>query len=203
MTLVRSRIRIRFDHLELARGHDGFLRGKPEPTLVLGVYLVAGEQQTRLLTRNIFRFGVSKPLPCRIRRSRPLLSNRYYEHLAGAHFVVLAMAVEEDSGTDVQQLYGLLDRMASISVWSPEAAMPTPLHIEELPDDDQGWWTPYRVSVLANGIAVGEQCKGDDWVDASLAIVPTETRHDRELRMHFVSKDERNDWTAQLSVRFH
>lgn len=198
--IVRTRIRINFEQLELAKGHDGLLRGKPEPALILGVYLVEGER-TRLLSRTIMHFGtVNKRFPCTVKRFHSLLPNRAYEHRTHAHFVVLAMAIEEDSGDDVQHLYAILDRTHSITVWSPEAVMPTPRNIHELPLDDQNWWTPYRVHIMVDGHTVSEQCRSDDWVDASLTVISTEIQQVRGHRMHFRSSDDRNDWTAALSV---
>lgn len=202
-TLARSRIRINFQHLELAKGHDGFMRGKPEPALIIGVYLVEG-QRLRLLNRTTMHFGtIHKRFPCTVKRFTSLLPHRSYEHHPGAHFVVLAMAIEEDRGDDVQHLYAILDRDQAITVWSPEAVMPAPMHIYELPLDDQNWWTPYRVHVMVDGTTVSESCRGDDWVDASLTVISTEIHQRREHRMHFRSSDDRNDWTAELSVTVH
>ena len=201
--LARSRIRINFEHLELAKGHDGFMRGKPEPTLILGVYLIEGSR-LRLLARTIMHFGtITKRFPCTIKRFNSLLPNRYYEHQSGAHFAVLAMAIEEDRGDDVQHLYAILDRAHALTVWSPEAVMPAPMHLHELPLDDESWWSPHRVHVMVDGQTVGERCEGDDWVDAALTIISTEIQQTRGHRMHFRSGDDRNDWTAELSVTVH
>lgn len=187
------------DHLELAKGHDGFLRGKPEPVIILGIYF-AESGHIRLLSREIMHFEVPGRFPATVERLPAMLPARRYAHKEGAHMMLLALAVEEDSGRDIPDLYAALERVGGLDIWRIDHALHEPLHLHELPVENLDWHRSHRVRVLLDGVDLGQACRKDDWVAAALAVVATDPSGNITRRLHFVSGDLRNDWTAQVRV---
>ena len=199
MDLPGSRLRVRLEQLELAKGHDGFLRGKPEPVIVLGIFFVES-RRARLLSREILHFEVPEHFPATVTRLSPLLPAKRYPHSQGAHLVLLALAIEEDSGRDIRDFYAMLERVDDIDIWLADGSMRAPRSLHRLPVDDRDWHRSQRVRVLLGGVEVAKSCRKDDWVDASLAVLATDRQRTTTRRMHFMSKNQRNDWTAQIHV---
>jgi hypothetical protein len=187
---------VRMLHLEVARGHDGLLRGAPEPVVVLGVYLV-DEGGVRLVARYLYRFERPDSVPCKVAPREASDESFVVGMSATSRAVIVALAIEEDSGRGVEAAYAELTRTSDLMAWPADAATPSPAHLDEiaagaLPVDE-----PLRVQLLF-GDAPITRLPGDDWVDASALVVGTSAR--RVHRLHFVSADMRNDWTAELEV---
>lgn len=192
------RVVLRMEQLELARGYDGLLRGAPEPSLVVGVFCVHGEH-ARLAARYLYRFERPGGFPCKVGPREPSNESCTVVVAAGARLVVLALAVEEDSGRGLQALYGELERGDTIVVWTRDEAAPVPLHLHEL---DPHAVTPdvaHRIHVLLGERDPAKRLEGDDWVDAAMLVTLPLVQH-RRHRLHLCSADGRNDWTAQLDV---
>ena len=200
----RRSIELAIEAVELARGFDGFLRGAPEPCLLLSTYLVrAGSVQP--LGRVLERLRPGPTFPQRLVLDKSVLCARTFPSSASESpglLVVVAVALEEDSGKDVAALYGDLGRPARLSLWDPTAELPEPRALEELvqlapsivPEAD-------RISLLRDGVALEQAVTQDDWVGSLLLRVSLVERTQQSYRFHFVSPDEKNDWTLSLGVR--
>lgn len=191
-------VRLHMEPLELARGYDGFLRGAPEPTLLVAVCSTTPEH-TRLAARYLYRFERPTSYPCKVSTRDPSRESCVVVVEPGARLVLLTLAVEEDSGRGLQALYSALERSNTVVVWTPEAATPAPLLLHELEPSGLSPNVGHRVHVLLGELDPAAQLDGDDWVDATvLHVTPVVQR--RRHRLHVCSADDRNDWTAVLDV---
>lgn len=187
--------------LELARGYDGFLRGMPEPTLLLGVYRVEGSH-ARVLGRYLYRFERPGGFPAKVAPREASRESLVLVPSAGTRVVVLALAVEEDSGRGLQTLYAALEHGDAVVAWTEHETAPVPMPLCELSAGAMPPDLGQRVHLMIGERDPSIHLQGDDWIDANLlwtSIAPKRCVH----RLHFVSTDERNDWTAEveLSVR--
>jgi hypothetical protein len=114
---------------------------------------------------------------------------------------VIAVALEADAGSDVEAIFAALGETDGFSVWTTRSPTPNPRTIGEaarasLPPAPEA----ACVRMLRAGEDLEDGCLGDDWVGACLVVQPV--GHDeRSWRMHFASRDGRNDWTAAVRVR--
>lgn len=211
------RLRLEVTALELASGHDGLLRGMPEPVIVLGAFLIAGGRATplgRMLVRlkqpqGRFPTVVTPPEPAVLRtKGRGSSTTR---------IAVLGLAIEEDVGKDVERIYAHLAEAKHVRVWTLEDAVPSPVALAELaPSASASVPAPApappaapaptvlnpvatRVGVVVEGADLRDACTEDDFVGASLFLIPTTVQEDG-VRLHFTSADQLNDWTALLTV---
>lgn len=194
----KTRVRVEIEALELAKGHDGFLHGAPEPVIILGAFVV-DQGAARLLGRSVTRFHHPGKFPCRVtpRLGQTKLDERVA--LGGsARIAVVCLAVEQDSREGVQALYAALERAPELAVFQDGSEDPTPLYLDELADAD--WQTPCGVHLLCDGRDAADLCEGDDWVGGAVVSRPAGGRS-IVYRVHFVSPDGRNDWTAQMRFR--
>ncbi|WP_437509407.1 hypothetical protein [Sorangium sp. So ce1099] len=208
---VRSfRLRLDLTGLELASGHDGLLRGAPEPVLLLAAYLLfpaapgapAGLTPPRPLGRTLVRF--SQPagrFPAVLALRAPVAFSARARAREDDRILLLALAVEEDTGKEVERLYAHLADAKHLRLWDLEAPVPSPSTPAELIAAPylREHATPARVGVLDERGDLRDTCRDDDFVGASAAVVST-ARHEDALRFHFVSADGRNDWTAVTTV---
>ncbi|WP_437872696.1 hypothetical protein [Sorangium sp. So ce363] len=208
---VRSfRLRLDITALELASGHDGLLRGAPEPVLLLAAYLLfphdpsgpAGLTPPRPLGRTLVRFRPPEGrFPAVVTLRAPLSFKARARAREDDRVLLLALAVEEDAGKEVERLYAHLTDAKHLRLWDLDAPVPAPLAPAELiaaPYLRENA-APVRVGVLDDGGDLRDTCREDDFVGACAAVVST-ARHEDTLRFHFVSADGRNDWTAVTSV---
>lgn len=192
------RVELRVEQLELARGHDGLLRGAPEPTLVVAVY-AATRHEVRLVGRYLYRFDRPGAFPCKVSTAEPSAESCIVVVEHASRIVLLALAIEEDSGRGLQSVYAELDRGDTIVVWAPDQRDALPTHLHELDPRIMAPDLGHRVHVLVDGRELSRQAAGDDWVDAVVlhgapAIVS------RRHRLRFCTPDGRNDWTAELRL---
>jgi hypothetical protein len=185
------RVELSLPRLEMARGHDGLLRGEPEPVVVFGAYYTDG-QSVRALGRAHVRFSPrgAYPLVVAAEGSHALAAPVLPAVHERERIVVLAIALEEDSGKDVARVYGAMENAASFAVWPREEAVPAPRALSATFDDPV-----MRVYVLEDGRDLRAVCTGDELIGAVVATLPV-SRARHELRLPFVS--ERNDWLAIL-----
>ena len=186
--------------LELARGHDGGLRGAPEPALLFAVYAVPETGEPQLLARALER------VPCRGACPRTVELERTVLRAAAPReqverLLLVVFALEEDAGSDLAELYGALERPEQFTIFPPGPRVPEAVTLEDLlrvaPVE------PPRaepVCVLRHGVDLCE-LRRDDWVGAALLRVrPARGAEARLWRVPFVAADGRNDWTAVLRV---
>lgn len=190
-------LRVDIPSLEVARGHDGFLRGRPEPVVVLGVY-VAGTSSVQLIEREVFRFEVATPFPsvARKRAGRALeCSVRYAGGEPASVFV--AVALEQDGAGDVQRIYGQLEQCREISLYRSDSD-PEPASLTDLAADPT-WRDPATVQLLVGGRVSRDECASDKFIGAVAWSLET-GRLGGLFRLHFLADDHRNDWTALAKV---
>jgi hypothetical protein len=211
--MTGAKVKFSIDALELARGHDGPLRGAPDPVLMMGVYSVARGPLTgpsapsvptgtvRLLDRRWLRVPVQNSFPCRVAvddAAAPLVA------VPSGHAVgLLLVALEEDGGKDLQRIYGLLERPDGWVTWWSDAREPDPhglaetfMHLASTSAEAHG----QSVRVLLDGLDPATTCKDDDYIGSYVAAMNAVARGRWTARAHVVSRDGKNDWTALLSV---
>jgi hypothetical protein len=196
-TLDQRVVRIDLEALEIAQGHDGFLRGEPEPVIVVGLYSrLAGK--TTVIARGVVRFA----RPDRIPTSVPPDAARCAEHELKAErhvapseeFFAILCALEEDNGAGVRRAYELLGDPETLLCYRSEGepdpvsiALPSPLGIAS---------GAFAIELLAGDRPVAEEVKGDDWVgSAFVALESAWSSHRPRFR------SEKNDWTALVRSR--
>lgn len=190
------RIDLRMEQLELAKGYDGLLRGAPEPTLVVAVFGATAEH-VRLVGRFLYRFERPESFPCKVATREPSRESCVVGIQPGARLVLLAVAIEEDSGRGLQATYAALERADAIVVWGSEHGAPLPMHLGELDPQLMPLDLGHRVHVLVDGNDLATQASGDDWVDA-VVLHSVPAFQNRRHRLRFCAADGRNDWTAEL-----
>ena len=192
------RISVFLDAVELARGHDGFLRGKPEPALVFAAWSV-GRSSARLLGRALRRLAVQGPFPCiALPQDAELLrAASSFDH---DRVALLAAALEVDDGTDLGRIYAALGDQQAVSVWFDDAPAPDPHPIADAARLLDPARAPGPVRLLRDRADVEDSCRGDQWVGASLLVRPIGAGATEE-RLRVASRDQRNDWTACLRLR--
>lgn len=184
----------KLEALEIARGHDGLLRGRPEPTLLLGLGHVTSAGP-KLLARNVVRFGTISAVPTTaLPRETVRLTGDH--HGDPAAFFLLAIALEEDGGGDVAAIYGALEAPAR---W---AVCPRGAHLLEPLDVGEGARTLGPHPVLVEPMIDGTHYAfdSDDLVGAVYLGMKSDEARRGLVRLHFVSEGGENDWTARLMV---
>jgi hypothetical protein len=187
--------------LELARGHDGLLRGKPEPVVVIGA-LLCDEVESRVVGRARVAFAVSGDYPVVSAAPRGASLGLRARVRERARVVVVAMALEEDAGDGVAAAYAALGEPGAISAWFEGASVPEPRGLVELAAEAGASPMAGPARLLLAGADVGDLVTGDDWVGACVAVVDVAGASPGErVRLRFVDREARNDWTAVVDVR--
>jgi hypothetical protein len=196
--MIRRRIQAQLHGVKLERGHDGFLRGKPEPVIMVAGYAVGG---SRAVVLDCARqsLHVNRSFPCQIEPRQPILL--FSVRAAGAaRLLVLGLAFESDGGEDVNRMFQALTMPEDWMVRDGSSAMAAPFRLRELeifpPHDPPN---AQRVRLTYRDKDIATCCTEDDWVGASMIVLPTEPSR-RRWSMHFLSDDRRNDWTAQVEL---
>lgn len=194
-------VSVTFEGLEVARGHDGLLRGEPEPVVVLCAFLV-DEQRAECVLRHVERFVLDAPPPTLARpgtAEKPKLSYRASGE-GWPWLLVLAAAIEEDAGKGAQEIFARLPRADTLSLFTVDDAVPEPraahLATPSLAHDGG----PHGVHLLFGGQEPGAFLRGDDWIGAA-AWATTRDGKDRTLRLPLRADDGKNDWTLVVRVR--
>lgn len=188
--------------LEIAQGHDGLLRGAPEPVIVLSAFHVTtgGGPRVRPLGRELVRFLPRGRFPLVVAPpSRSVLKARARCH-EGDRVILLAVAIEEDSGADLERVYTHIQDLARIRVWEADAAEPSPVMMADLGALPAS--TPpfaARVHVLDDGADLRDACEDDEIIGAGLLIIAPHRSED-VYRIRFISEDRKNDWTAVVAA---
>jgi hypothetical protein len=203
---IRARqIEVSIDALETARAHDGLFRGGVEVRLLVGVYHVRSNR-VALVGRALWPVDAPGPAPFRVELDQGFSSSRVVPSSStpsGGMFVVLVLALEEDSGRDVQSLYAELEQPAAWSVWDLEGQLPEPRSLEDLarlaPSEPP---VPERVQLLFGATHLPARLVSDELVGALLVrISESMPSSPGDWRFHFQAPDGRNDWTALLHIR--
>jgi hypothetical protein len=196
----RRAVDLKLECLEVARGHDGFLRGKPDPALLIAAYRINGVVPVSLVGRLFLRAKLIREIPCSVDLGEQEL--RYDARFAVTErLVVLVLAAEENSGHGVQALYTALERPEQILLYSALDSVPTPRTLSDWAG--QEWAAPAApaVEVLLPGTSLTDLAGSDQYIAASAISVSSQARCDELWRLPFVAPDQRNDWTLVLRLR--
>ena len=200
----RPRFRLSLERLELAAGHDGLLRGAPEPCLLIGLFQLRAEGPA-LIGRCLHEVGtIHAPLPLAMTVGQELLDlplPRSGDTLPG--MALISLLLEKDSGADIARLYTDLGTPARLAVVQEALAVPDTLPLGELlrlPATAPPHAEP--IQLLYEERAVADEVRRDDWVGAALIrIDPPQGRASHEWQIRARSADRRNDWTLWLHGR--
>jgi hypothetical protein len=187
--------------LEIARGHDGFLRGSPEPVLVFATYMLT-EPVPQIVGRTLHRFRATKPFPSEALADKKLLPSCSVHIPDGRslRWAALAIALEEDGGEDVQRVFGAVEHHQSLSVLTADPADVEPRTFASLPAAVE-WSLPREVDVLIDGQALSGTCHSDKWIGAVCwLLLPSERTRRTRFRLPFLAPNGRNDWTAVVEI---
>lgn len=197
------RLEISIDQFEVARAYDGPLRGRIEPRILLGAFHVRVGRAV-LLGRALAAFTAPRQVPFQLVIERELIRASILQAGSSAGtglIVLLALAIEEDSGKDVQRLYAELEHPERWTVWQTSSVVPEPRLLGDLPAPEANQEPAAESVQLLSGEATPVVLQGDDFVDAVLVRITDELSPRSDWRFHFCSADGRNDWTAILRVR--
>jgi hypothetical protein len=200
---IENRVEIAPAWLEVARAHDGVLRGHPEPVFLAAAW-IRDPGGTAFVARRTWRPPkISGPVPLRVEVDRGDTGfDHVIRHQEDARLVLLVIALEEDSGKGAAEIYAALQSADALRLWSPEARIPDPLTVGEiavaLPKTAQ--FAP-AVHVVHGERDLRDDCRGDEWIGAALSVTPLARGGPHaHLRYHFVSSDAANDWTLGVKI---
>ncbi|HEY1960473.1 MAG TPA: hypothetical protein VGH28_32910 [Polyangiaceae bacterium] len=195
---MRATFRGLVEKLEIARGHDGLFRGGPDPVLLVGVYGAFGGV-ARLLGRTLHRFPSKTDFPTEVTPDRADLPAVLVES-GELHFVVLAIALEEDGGGDVQRIFGTLDHPEVIAIWSTDRSDVEPFAVGAFPHD-VAHAVPNAIEIVIDGQTASNACKSDKWIGARAWSLEARAPATSSLyRAPFLAPNRKNDWTAVLTI---
>ncbi|HVJ14277.1 MAG TPA: hypothetical protein VM686_02505 [Polyangiaceae bacterium] len=186
------------ESLEITRGHDGLMRGKPEPVLLLAAYRVSAA--VALVGRVLCRAKMGKAPPCVLPLEGAEL--RYDTRLRGEErFLLLMVAVEEDSGEGVAALYAKLEAPDAFALWSLSEPVPAPRSLGEWTAVLSAAPEAVPIELMVEQRHARELGSGDDFVSACAICVTAGDRQDEAWRLPFTDLEGRNQWTATVRVR--
>jgi hypothetical protein len=186
--------------LEVARGHDGFLRGKPEPVLLVAAYRTNGSSPASLVGRLLLRARITTDMPCSVELGEREL--RYDARFALAErLLLLVFSVEENGGDGVAALYAAFENPGRLLLYAASESVPSPLSLEEWATRESRAPAAPAVEVLLAGESLEKLAHSDQFIAASAFSVPAHARCDEAWRLQFVGRDERNDWTLLARLR--
>ena len=196
----RGSISLWAGELAIARGHDGLLRGQPEPVVILAAY-DCSDATPRPVHQHLVRFHRPRRMPG---ISEPMKQERQTSHILvpkGADIAILALALEQDGGQGALNLFSMLRDHRQVIAWPTDQPhhFPCPLstYAKSLPSDGE------QSECMIDDNTFADLCRGDDYVGASVFYRRTESPCKEILTSRIASEDRHNDWTIrfQLSIR--
>ncbi len=182
------------EKLEIARGHDGFLRGGPDPVLIAAIY-AATAKEIRLVGRSLHKFESKTQFPTEVKPNVVELPSLVIQSEDLSRFLFLAIMLEEDGGKDVQRLYGAVEHQSMLSAWAIEQAEVEPMPLAAVAVNAE-FHAPTRVDLLLEGQPVANTCNSDKWIGAVCCALPIREPASRSLyRLPFLAPNRKNDWT--------
>jgi hypothetical protein len=193
--LVSRSITLEVSSLEVAAGFDGLFRGDPEPVLVCGIFGMA-DNKAVLIARGVGRFARPIRYPAVVKMADSQLADGRLSTTSEPLVAVVVMALEEDGGRDIRRAYGILQSHGELHLIE-SCDQPNASDIGELLLRPAEWKQPKKVTLAVDGQSFDAECRSDKWIAASAFSAPLRTTH----RVHLVSDDKTNDWTAVLTLR--
>lgn len=197
---ARSRFRALLHEVEFVAGHDGFLRGKPEPELMF-VAIAQDEERICLMQLSRRKLALSGKFPCVAELPNKLVINarvpRWTRQIA-----LLCLAVENDGGKDIDLLATALDDLSAWKTRSTDSSIAAPFALDELsvlPPTPAP--TAMKVRLSYQGEDAGSLCKKDDWIAASLVLLDAFKVASNTWTMRLLSDDRKNDWKPKVELR--
>lgn len=195
-----TRLRALLESIEFTRGHDGFLRGKPEPEILFALYAISTDSAV-LLQRNRRPVAVNGAYPTTTELPNKLMLNSRVPS-GCRRLALLCLALEHDSGEDINTIYAGLVEDAAWQVRACDSALAAPFSLPELLFLQP---TPapaaLPVELKLRGDRLEDLCQKDDWVGAGLLLLDGETDIRDLWRLRILSSSQRNDWTLKIEVR--
>jgi len=196
----RRSARLTLQTLEVARGHDGFLRGKPEPAVLVAAYRTNGALPASLVGRLLLRVPIRSDMPCTVELGEREL--RYDARFpVGERLLVLAFSLEENNGDGVAAVYAALENPAQLLIYSASDSVPSPLSLEDWAKAECRAPSATAVEVLLAGNALESIVASDQFIAACAFSAAAHARCDEAWRLPFVARDQRNDWTLLARLR--
>ena len=195
------RVQLQLTKVTFTKGHDGFLRGKPEPVL-LAAALAAAHDRVELLARVQLPLRVTRSYPCTqtFPDPPPLLFEA--KIAPEQRLALLVMALESDKGTDITRLLVGLDQPGDWTVRAGDSALAAPFQLAELallPHHQPPAAQPVHLTWRDKDVS--GQCEADDWIGACLVLPQGGRRLLQGWELRFLSANRRNDWTAAVRLR--
>jgi len=196
----RVRVLLKAEAMEVVAGHDGFARGLPEPVAVVAAYYCS-EQGTALVSRALVPFAVEGRAPSwaqAIPRQQPAPS--WFLAQPTGTVVVVAVAIEEDSGKDIQRIYASTDLADEMLIWPIDGAGAVPCALERMAELTVAE-TPIQVGLHTVDGAPVDTVRRDDYVGTAAVWLasPTDLRT-RDFALPIRSRNGRNHWVVNLSL---
>ena len=199
-TNARSRLRALLHEVEFVAGHDGFMRGKPEPELLF-VAIAQDDERIALLQTSRRKLAIQGSFPCTAALANKLVINARVPRWA-QHITLLCLGVENDGGKDVDLLAGALDDLSAWKTRATDSSIAAPFALNELsvlPPTQAP--SALRVRVSYQGEDAGALCKKDDWIAASMVLLDATKPADNRWTMRLLSDDKKNDWKPKVELR--
>lgn len=193
--LVSRSLCLEVSSLEVAAGFDGLLRGKPEPVLVCGVFGIA-DNKPILIGRGIGNFARPKRYPAVVLLADSKLAEGRLSSVGDPVAAVLVIALEKDGGHDIRQAYAMLQSHGELHLIE-SCDQPNASDLQEVLLEPELWKQPKKIGLVVDGQSFEAECRSDKWIAAAAFATPLRTSH----RVHLVSKDRKNDWTAVMTLR--
>ncbi len=197
---MSSRLTVNLTSVLLTRGHDGLLRGKPEPVLLFAAYAVAGKY-VALLSSIRHTFGVRGPYPSTVDCKQQALFRAPLPD-GVQRVLLLCLALEYDRGPDILALGDGLSVPEHWGVWATDSPVEVPFSLADL-----ALLQPFRppsamtVNVRFMERDCRELCQQDDFVGGAVILLSPQRPTRDTWRARMISADGRNDWTANLWVQ--
>jgi hypothetical protein len=190
------RLDLRLRSVLFTRGHDGFLRGWPEPALLVAAWLPKPELKVAVA---VVGLDVRTPFPCTRELNRSLLSAR---QPSSPKVAVLTVGFEHDSGADIERAARELETAPGAWTLRADGALAVPFSLEEV--HHVRWAGPpagQPVIPASRGRDLAELSTADDWVGAGLVVCDASRSGSQRSEQRLVSADGRNDWTVRLELK--
>lgn len=199
-TPLRRRARLTLQTLEVTRGHDGFLRGKPEPTLLAAAYRVNGALPATLVGRLLIRVQLQGDMPCSVQLGEREL--RYDARVGPTErLVMLVFAIEENNGEGIAALYGAFENPTQLLLYNANESVPSPLTLEDWAKRTCSPPTAHTIETLLDGESLDKLTDSDQFIAACAFSLSAHAKCDDAWRLPFLGRDERNDWTLLARMR--